>query len=171
MKRIAIIILTALLSQLAVAQIRNFGVTDSGKIYWQKVFEDSRSEDDIISAALTTGSFSGLIENGGQVSYHMDPRPVDVVSLGYKRMSVPIYVSTYDFSGQVTLQFQEGRYRVTVTDIILIKTEEGSSEPVETWAVSRGQISRNFSGVPSEIYDKYLTGMFSPQTSPLDSDW
>ena len=171
MKRIAIFIMAALFSQLAVAQIHNFGITDSGKIFWQKVFDDSRSADDIITATLSSGSFSGLIENESQVSFHMDPRPVDVVSLGYKRMSVPIYTSTYDFSGQVTLQFQEGRYRVTVTDIILIKTEEGSNEPIETWAVSRGQISRNFSGIPSELYDKYLTGIFGPQTSPLDSDW
>ena len=159
----------AIMSLNLFAQVNNFKVSESGKVYWQKVFEDSRSAESVLTSIMASGSFSGLMESEGQASFHIDQRPVDVVALGYKRMSVPIYTSTYDFSGQATLQFQEGRYRVTVQDIIL--TNSDGTQPIETWAVSRGVMTRGFSAVPSELYDKFLMGRFGPSTSPLDDEW
>lgn len=169
MKKILLPIALAFMSLNISAQVNNFKVSENGKIYWQKVFEDSRSAESVVTSIMASGSFSRLLESEGQASFHIDQRPVDVVALGYKRMSVPIYTSTYDFSGQATIQFQEGRYRVTVQDIILSNSD--GTQPIETWAVSRGMMTRGFSTVPSELYDRYLTGLFGPSTSPLDEDW
>lgn len=169
MKKILLPLALAFMSLNISAQVNNFKVSENGKIYWQKVFEDSRSAESVVTSIMASGSFSGLLESEGQASFHIDQRPVDVVALGYKRMSVPIYTSTYDFSGQATIQFQEGRYRVTVQDIILSNSD--GTQPIETWAVSRGMMTRGFSTVPSELYDRYLTGLFGPSTSPLDEDW
>lgn len=169
MKRFFICVSAAIMSLNLFAQVNNFKVSESGKVYWQKVFEDSRSAESVLTSIMASGSFSGLMESEGQASFHIDQRPVDVVALGYKRMMVPIYTSTYDFSGQATLQFQEGRYRVTVQDIILSNSD--GTQPIETWAVSRGMMTRGFSTIPSELYDKFLTGLFGPSISPLDEDW
>lgn len=169
MKKLFFCVLVAIVSLNVSAQVNNFKVTENGKIYWQKVFEDSRSAESVLTSIMASGSFSGLMESEGQASFHIDQRPVDVVALGYKRMMVPIYTSTYDFSGQATLQFQEGRYRVTVQDIILSNSD--GTQPIETWAVSRGMMTRGFSTIPSELYDKFLTGLFGPSISPLDEDW
>lgn len=169
MKRLLLCAVLAIASLSAFAQVHNFNISDSGKIYWQKVFEDGRSSEAVISSILSSGSFSGVVEGEDRISFHIDPRPIDVTTLGYRRMAVPMYTVNYDFSGQATIQFQEGRYRVTVLDIMLIDSE--GTEPIETWAASRGQISRGFSSTPSEIYDKYLSGIFGPQDSPVDTDW
>lgn len=169
MKRFILPLLLAFMSLNLSAQVNNFKVSENGRIYWQKVFEDSRSAESVLTSIMASGSFSGLLESEGQASFHIDHRPVDVVALGYKRMMVPIYTATYDFSGQATLQFQEGRYRVTVQDIILSNSD--GTQPIETWAVSRGMMTRGFSTIPSELYDKFLTGLFGPSISPLDEDW
>ena len=169
MKRLLLCAALVIASLNLSAQVNNFKVTENGKIYWQKVFEDSRSAESVLTSIMAAGSFSGLLESEGQASFHIDQRPVDVVALGYKRMMVPIYTATYDFSGQATLQFQEGRYRVTVQDIILSNPE--GTQPIETWAVSRGMMTRGFAATPSELYDKFLSGLFGPSTSPLDEDW
>jgi hypothetical protein len=151
------------------AQVHNFNVTNEGKIYWQKIFEDDGSPEAVIASILSSGSYSGILESESLVSFHIDYRPVDVTALGYRRMAVPIYTVNYDFSGQATIQFQEGRYRVTVQDIILADSE--GTAPIEGWAVNRGQMTRNFAAIPSELYDKYLSGLFGPKDSPLDNDW
>lgn len=169
MKKFLVCLIMAVCSGVSFAQIHNFGVSEAGKVYWQKVYEDARSADAVVSAILSSGSFSGITEGEGSITFHIDPRPVDVTALGYRRMSVPMYTVNYDFSGQATLQFQEGRYRVTVQDMILMDSE--GSEPIEFWAVSRGNMTRGFSATPSEIYDKFLDGLFGPQSSPLDNDW
>lgn len=169
MKRLFLCAVLAIASLNLFAQVNNFKVTENGKVYWQKVFEDSRSAESVLTSIMASGSFSGLLESEGQASFHIDQRPVDVVALGYKRMLVPIYTATYDFSGQATIQFQEGRYRVTVQDIILSNSD--GTQPIESWAVSRGMMTRGFTTIPSELYDKFLTGLFGPSISPLDEDW
>lgn len=169
MKRLFLCAVLAIASLNLFAQVNNFKVTENGKVYWQKVFEDSRSAESVLTSIMASGSFSGLLESEGQASFHIDQRPVDVVALGYKRMLVPIYTATYDFSGQATIQFQEGRYRVTVQDIILSNSD--GTQPIESWAVNRGMMTRGFTTIPSELYDKFLTGLFGPSISPLDEDW
>ena len=171
MKRILVfLVFLSALSFTAKAQLHNFQISDDGKIFWQVIFEDERSAETVVSSLIASGRFSGISEGARQVSLHMDPRPVDVTLLGYRRMSVPIYITTYEFSAQATIQFQEGRYRVTVMDIILV-SDTGTPEPLETWAVSRRQMARNFTNTGAELYDKYLNEIFFLKDSPLDTDW
>ena len=178
MKRLYLSILALLYALTPLySQVNNFGVTDGGNVYWQKVYNIAISREDILNIIINDGNFVD-INNGDVITFRVYRSKLDVNDYGYSRGNVPIYVTAYDISCFVTVQIKEGKYRVTVDNIVLVRNvtnglgKEGEEEPIETWAIKKGQISNGFSKSPSEIYDAYFTNLFLFQKkSYLDDEW
>lgn len=121
--------------------------------------------------------FTDIIDNNGVITCSVKQSPVDFKSMGYSRGSVPIYVSTYDFTGFASVQVKDGRYRVTVENIVMICNTEGLSKvgdetTLETWAVRNGKLTGGFSKIPSDVYNRFLTEKFTMKAkSYLDNEW
>ena len=158
------------------AQTNNFSVTEEGNLIWQKVFESQSSYEDIFNIILNSGSFTDILDNGGVITCRIPQSKVDYKSMGFSRGTVPIYVATYDFTGFATIQVKDGRYRVTVEKIVMICNENGLSKVgdesnLDTWALRRGNLTKGFSGTPSDIYNQFLTGLFTIKSkSFLEND-
>ena len=119
------------------AQVNNFGVSESGKLYWQKVYDVDISREDLLNIIINDGNFVD-INDGDVITFRVNRGKLDVTEYGYSRGSVPMYVVNYDVSCFVTIQFKEGRYRTTADNIVLVRNlttrmgREWEEEPVET---------------------------------------
>lgn len=158
------------------AQTNNFAVSDDGKLIWQRVFDSQASYQDIYNLVLNSGSFTDIVDNDGVITCRIPQTMVDFKSMGFSRGNIPIYVATNDFTGFATIQVKEGRYRVTVEKIVMICNENGLSKvgdetPLDTWGVRRGNLTNGFLGNPSDIYNQFLTNLFTmKQKSFLEND-
>ena len=174
------LLLTILLASLCYslgAQVNNFSVSDSNQLFWQKVYESEMTYDDIHNELLNGGYFTDILNNDGIITCRMPRTTVDVKALGYDRGSIPIYVSITDISGFVTIQVKDGRYRVTVDNIILTYNDSavsdiGESNPIETWATNKNALRKGFAGKPSVIYNTIFTDLFSFRPKAyLNDEW
>lgn len=156
----------------------NFSVTDTGNIIWQKIYDTEMSYDDIITTIINSGSFTDIVETDSAITLRLPRTAVDFKSMGYARGNVPLYVSGTDFSCFVTIQVKDGRYRVTVENIVLIEATsgglfiEGHEDPLEMFAVKKGAFAKHFETAPSAIYDQFLSDKFSfKKKSYIDNEW
>lgn len=177
MKSLMLLVLSLIASVTIFAQSNNFGVSESGKAYWQKVYDVPISHDDLLNIIVEDGGFVD-IHDGDVITFRMNPAKIDVTDYGYDRMSVPMFVVNYGVSCFVTIQIKENRYRVTVDSIILVRNLttrigiKGEEEAIETWAVKKGQLTSGFMKTPSAIYDQYFSKRFRFQNkSYIDSEW
>lgn len=159
------------------AQVNNFGVSEDGKVFWQKVYDIAISHDDLMNIIINDGNFV-YINDGDVITFRMIRGKLDVRDYGFSRGAVPMYVVNYDVTCFVTIQLKEDRYRATVDNIKLVRNlttslgEEGEEESVETWAVKNGQITGGFAKLPSAIYNAYFTNLFQFQTkSYINDEW
>ncbi len=159
------------------AQVNNFGVSEDGMTYWQRVYDIPISHDEMLNIIINDGNFVD-INDGNVITFRLIRGKLDVTDYGYSRGAVPMYVVNYDVSCFVTIQLKEDRYRVTVDNIALIRNlttrmgKEGEEEALETWSVKNGQLSSGFQKKPSEIYDKYFTNLFQFHNKTyIGEDW
>ena len=90
-----------------------------------------------------------------------------------------MYVGANDISFFCTLQAKEGRYRVTVENIILTNRvsgglfKEGNTEQIETYAIDKkGGFKRTFLKEPTIIYNTFLTKLLAfSEKSYIGDDW
>ena len=178
MKHLFLSVISLLFTVSAInAQVNNFGVSENGKLYWQKVYDVDISREDLLNIIINDGNFVD-INDGDVITFRVNRGKLDVTEYGYSRGSVPMYVVNYDVSCFVTIQFKEGRYRTTADNIVLVRNlttrmgREGEEEPVETWAVKNGKISNGFSKAPSEIYNAFFSNLFLFQKKTyLNDEW
>lgn len=171
MKRLVILSLLLTFCFAMTAQTHNF-YSESYSIYWQKVYE---ADADIISLLTSSGKFDNINEADGIVSTRLIPRKIDLN--GRQPGSVPMYLSLSNMTAFVRIQQKEGRYRVTVDQIVFISntttglSQQGEQTTLETYALKRdGSIKPMFFNSAAAILDEMLTSLFS-QSEDLGDNW
>lgn len=170
MKKLILLSLLFMTSMIASAQSYHF-YSNEGMIYWQMVYE---ADVDIISMLTNSGKFDQINKAPGIVSAQLTPNKVNLN--GRRNGSVPIYISQSNMSGFVRIQQKDGRYRVTVDQIVFSNNNSslgqiGEETPLETYALKRdGSFKPIFLSTAAEILDEALTETFRPQED-LGDDW
>lgn len=170
MKKFILLLFFFATSIMALAQTYNFN-SNEGKIYWQMVYE---ADTDIVSMLTNSGKFDQINKATNIVSAYLTPNKVDLN--GRRNASVPIYISQSNMSGFVRIQQKDGRYRVTVDQIVFSNNNSslghiGEETPLETYALKRdGSFKPLFLSTAAEILDEALTEIFKPQED-LGDDW
>ena len=155
---------------MASAQSFNFH-SEEGKIYWQMIYE---ADVDIVSMLTNSGKFDQVNKATSMISAYLTPNMVDLN--GRRNGSVPIYISQSNMSGFIRIQQKDGRYRVTVDQIVFSNNNSslgqiGEETPLETYALKRdGSFKPIFINTAAEILDEALTEIFRPQEE-LGDDW
>ena len=154
------------------AQSYNF-YSENGCIYWQKIYE---SDVDLVSFLTNSGKFSEININDGIISTWLMPSRVNLN--GRNNAEVPIYISQSNIAGFVRIQQKEGRYRVTIDQIVFFNNnsslgEIGEETSFETYALKRdGSFRPIFLSSAAEILDEAFTYTFMPQMGlNLGDDW
>lgn len=175
MKKILVSI-ALLLSVTAFAQVENFSVSD-GKVYWQRVYPTDLSHEELLDVIVNAGTFVD-IQDGDVITFRVIRGIIDFNNLGFSRGTIPMYVSGNDVSCFVTIQIKDGKYRVTVDNIILTENitagvfKEGTENQLETYAVRQGELTSGFQKKPSKVYNGYFSGLFLFQKkSYIDDEW
>jgi len=155
----------------------NFSI-DDGKIIWQKVFETDLSFEQLSSIIKESGIIQNAEISESKVIGNATSINPDFKGLGYGNMSTPIFISRNFVNCFSLIEFREGRYRVTLKNIVLVQkfddplSTEGEKTPIEEYAINRrGEIQNSFTKRPSEILDYTFTKIFTFTDPERDDEW
>ena len=175
--RFSLAILFAFFSLNTFAQETYSFKIESRNLIWQHVFETSLSPDDVVQRLKTKGIWEAVEFVGDDLTGNSRKQAADFRSLGYNEMNIPIYVGRMDITFFALVQFQEGKYRVTVSNISLIQRyDDGISKMGEVTSLDRFAIKKSgvfksaFLGKPAEIYNKTFLSIFELEES-VEADW
>ena len=119
-----------------------------------------------------SGLFKDIMFDDGLVTCEMAGLKMEYKELGYKRMSLPIYLTNDTYSGFVSVEIKPNRYRVTVARIITHNDKLGSG-PLEDLATKEeGGFKSDFLQPAGRIIAYTLDKVFSGiQDNNINDDW
>ncbi|MGL6129541.1 hypothetical protein [Chryseobacterium artocarpi] len=171
MKKILLFILINFIT-LSFAQESAFIISNK-QVVWQHIYESNKNIDEVKQSLLSRGKLKITnIENGliyGDISDFM----MDYKGAGNTLMGTPIYLSSSKFFGNFKIEFKEGKYRVSVTNIRLkgetfslyssrAALSSDSNDNLETLILKndRESFKGSFDGKSSRIINYSLTQLF-----------
>lgn len=97
----------------------NFRIEEQQLIF-QKIFlNDSVSAHKLAAYYKTLPYVSDVNTSGDEVSFSLNELIVDYKKFQFTQVATPSIIQTGKFSGQVTVGVKDGRYRITVRNIVL----------------------------------------------------
>lgn len=177
MKRFLLFLSLMSACALAYAQEDPFSVRD-GSVVWQAVYQSQLDSADVVNSLLAKGVVSDLVSIPGGVSCRVRRHPVGWKAAGFDRMSVPLYLVSNQMEAHAVVLFKDGRYRVTVDQIMFIAPatdglqERGESAPLEDYAVSaRDDFKKVFYSMKAAaVLDADLYRLFEIQAAK-EEEW
>ncbi len=172
MKRITCAILLCLFTVIAYAQEDRFSI-DGQSLVWRKVYN---VDGGITARTLAynmhmAGVFRDFYFDDGLITCEMDGLKPQFKDLGYKRMSLPIYLSNGTFSAFVSVEYKSDRFRVTVARIV-VRTEKLGGTELEDFAIKEeGGFKKEFFEPAGKIIAHTFDSIFSNLANDIDDDW
>lgn len=167
-----IIIAIALVTTISLSAQDNF-VLASGEVSWEKVYESTKTKEQIIAHFENSGLFKPFLVEEGKIMATLKPQAIDVDRTGIA--GVPPILRKTDFSGKVFIRFKEGKYRVTYTKIMLVGhgdlIKKGERQPFENHYVNKdGKAYRKyFLKRPKTIYNNHFNEIFVIETAKKEA--
>lgn len=168
-----ILLLALLLSPLCLSAQRDAFEIDEGKVSWKRVYETQAEPEAVSRNLLETGYFHDVNTIDGMVTAELRGLRMDYKGAGYKRMSLPLYIVNNTYSGFVTVQFREGRYRVSVSRVKCFNSHYGESD-LETFALdkTRAAFDKKFLEAPAAIISYTFDSLLSKlDKNDNDDEW
>lgn len=177
MKRL-IILLSILISANAYAQ-HNFQITENAKVIWQKVYESSANIDQLQEMLFNSGKFNDIAVLNDKITCWLNETPIDYAQAGYNSSQISMLVRDNNIKCFATIQFKEGRYRVTLEQVQFIHRfdsslfKQGEVSYLENSAINRkGAFNKMVEGNTLVVLDAVFTPMFEySQPSHLNDEW
>lgn len=114
---IAVCVILPLLTSAQATSYGNFKVADQEIIY-QKIFaHDSVTTEKLEKYYAALPYVSGVINSGSELSFSINDVVVDYKKFQFSQVSVPAIIQTGKYSGKVSIDVKDGRYRVTLRNI------------------------------------------------------
>ncbi len=149
---------------------------EQNSLVWQKIYYESRTQSDITRLLLTSGKVANIKTIDEVIVCEIPQIKFDYESAGFKRGNTPIYLIGNDFTAFVQIQIKEDRYRVTVSDIVLITNittplgRVGETDIIETYAVRNGSLTKSAIKYIEPILNEQFDRIFLSQPK-LDNEW
>lgn len=86
---------------------------------WQKVYETSFSQNEILSIMKNSGKFTNIFNDNDSLTGSFSDLMADYKDAGSTTMGTTIYVQNSSINANFKIDFKEGKYRVTITNILL----------------------------------------------------
>lgn len=147
-------------------------LVENGAVKWQKVFQaEGVNVKDVAYNLQTEGHFKDIESGDGIVTCELRKLSLDYKGAGFKRMSLPLYVVNDTYSGFVTVQLKEDRYRVTVDRIRCFNSHYGDGS-LEDFAVGKeGALDPAFLKAAAAVLEYTFDGLFSGLAKQVDDEW
>ena len=181
MKKINILIsfiFAFIISLNAQESINNF-FPENNKIIWQKVFETEMEFNQLVAEIKESGILQNIEIGENKILGQTKPIDADFKGAGYGEMSTPMYVARNFFDGFAIIEFKDGKYRVTLKNIMLTQqyddtlSEEGEKTTIETYGIKKGKnsIKKAFTKSSSIILDYTFSNTFTFEPSDINDNW
>jgi hypothetical protein len=157
--------------------INNF-IAAEGDLYWQRVYQTDNSFDGLVKLVQESGLLDGIEVADNMLIGNLVPVMADYKGAGYSEMTIPMYVPRHTYSGFINIEYKEGRYRVTLKNILLTKrydcpaSKQGTQVNLEFFALKKnGAIAGGFKKKPSIILNYTFTDKFEFTELQIGGDW
>lgn len=172
------IVLTGFISNINAQENINSFAIEEGKLIWQKVYETDLGFDELLSVTKESGLFQIVEVSDDKILAEVKSINADFKGAGYSEMSTPMYVSRSFIEGFVKIEFKQGRYRISIKNIMLIQkyddgvSKEGEKSSLESFAIKKGNIMKKpFTKSPSKILDYTFTKEFNLKAKTKTDNW
>lgn len=173
-----IILIGLLISTSALAQ-HHFQITEDAQLIWQKTYELPANADQYQEMLFYSGKFSDIAELNGKVTCWLNETPIDYKQAGYDIMQVSMFVRDGNMKCFATIQFKEGKYRVTLEQIQMIQrydtslSKKGEITYLDRYAINRkGTFNKMVENNSLIVLDALFKSMFEyKQATHLNEEW
>lgn len=161
-------------TQVAQAQeLHGFNI-DNGKLIWQMVFSSDKSMDEMTTEFRQSKAIQQLESSGYILTGKLINLDVDYKGAGFSWTATPDYVLFNDVSTFFSVEFEEGRYRVTVDQVYL---KEKNTDPqtgirvtlLSTHVLKKGRYKSSFKKSGAELYNYTFSQLFEPRVE--NKEW
>ena len=177
MKRF-IILLSIIISTSAFAQ-HNFSITSEQKIIWQKVYDSPVTINEFHTWLFNNGQHNDIAIADNTITCWLNELPIASNQNKYSTMQMSILARDSNAKCFATIQFKEGRYRVTLEQIQFIQafdsslSEKGEITYIEGPAINRkGTFNKMVEGNTLVILDALFSNIYEYKLSAhLNDEW
>ena len=156
--------------------VNNFEI--EGGTIWRKVFETNITFEQLTEKIKDSGLFKNMEISESKVTGDIKQLVADYKGSGFSRGLTPIYVLGSYFKGFSIIEFKEGKYRVTLKNIVLVQMrsdplgEKGEETNLDTYALksSKDEFKAAFMKAPSLILNHTFENKFSFKNNEKE-DW
>ena len=177
-QHVSLLLLTTVLTISATAQEDQMHIRD-GRIVYQKVFEGELDNPleylENLRGVSNVRNLNGAFFSDGVISNDEVRR--GMTDVGMRGGTTPIFLQATNIRCQIQLEKREGRYRVTVTDIMLEWVSPTAltdgDETIDGYVLKRsGAIKPKIFQTTKTLYDQVFLNLFAPpETAPSTDDW
>ena len=180
MRRFVLSVILLAFSAALFAQDGSRFSTDGASVTWQQVYQTPLDSAGVADGLIASGHFDNVVVTKDGFSCRIVPHMADYMGAGVKRGLAAMYIVSADMEGRAIVQIREGRYRVTVDEIVFTTNisggifTPGTRTKLETYALNgSGQFRKNFwSKGASPIIDYDLFSLFElKERDDLEEDW
>lgn len=161
-------------------------VISNKQVVWQRIYESNKTSDEVKNILLQTGKLKFTSEDNNILTGEISDFIMDFKGAGYTKMGTPIYLANSSkFSGNFKIEFKEGRYRVTATNLKFkgestsiyyggIGFNSSGNDNLETYVLTndREYFKGNFEGRASKIINYSFAQLFDvSKYTKTDDNW
>ena len=173
-----LLLLLVLISKSVFGQETSNFKIENRDLVWQFIFETDLSQEELKQELSTKGIWESFEKVGDDLIGICSGMDADFKGAGYSEMSVPMYVARMSMDFHSLIQFKDGRYRVTITNIKLVQkyddplTKQGQVISLSDFAVNKkGDFKTMFLKKPSEIYNYTFISSLEIHQNENTDDW
>ena len=162
---------------LAQEHFNNFQ-NDESALSWQKVYPTAFTFEQLCGKFKDSGLLENIDVRDNKITGDLKPLEADFKGAGFSEMSTPMYIARSYFTGFVKVDYQEGKYRVTIKKVMLSQkyddplTKQGEKSTLESWGLKKGnQIRDSFKKSPSLILDYTYSRKFEFNGKDKSDNW
>jgi hypothetical protein len=143
---------------------------DNGSVIWQKVYDTPITSESAVKM-LHDGPITNIEQHDGYLTGEIENLSLDSKGAGMKLMTTPFYISGSNYDAKVRIEIKDGRYRVSISNIILTqKTNAGIFKLGETYSleemvVMRGKFKKAFVKKHAQVFTFTFDKIFTPSIS------
>jgi hypothetical protein len=158
---------------------QDYFVIENSKVIWQKVYETTKTKEELTTYFKESGLFSSFEIGEGKLITELKDQVVDKKKGGVT--GVPMAVLMYDYKGIVVIDLKENKYRVTLKVITLVLNinnpalagRKGDEDSFEKLYLKKGtnQFKGWFPKKSGKVYNANYLDLFTVKEVKTNDDW
>ncbi len=163
------------------AQKDNF-IAENNKISWQKIYETTYTPEQILAKLKAVSYFYDMSANENNITLKFKDLKAKYRDMGYSPGSMSMYIGNGVFTGGVSIDLKDGKYRVTANNImydftylsIATMSDAQTRNNLEEVALKRGsnEFKNGFLKRDSEVLNYTFNDIFDvSKYAKTDDNW